>query len=308
MKIFAPKYYERFACTADKCKHSCCIGWEIDIDEETHSTYKMLDHAYGDAIRSSIDEQDVPHFALVDGKRCPHLDESGLCKIIKNVGEDCLCEICREHPRFYNDTLRGKEMGIGMSCEEACSLILQSDDYDVFIQVGEIEGEPSQIDFNAISLRDKIFSYIKSCNLPSEDKIASIADEYDCLMFDIPANELFSAMEYLDPSHKDLFLKFDEMTEFSHSDKEFERIFCYYVYRYCSAATNFVDFVVSLQIAYFLSTLIASICTPDNIEEMARIVSEEIEYSEDNMQVLRDYFDFDESCELVEFDENFMFD
>ena len=34
MKLFAPEYYKQFKCIADKCTHSCCIGWEIDIDEE----------------------------------------------------------------------------------------------------------------------------------------------------------------------------------------------------------------------------------------------------------------------------------
>ena len=30
-----PNYYDKFKCIADRCKHSCCIGWEIDIDDDT---------------------------------------------------------------------------------------------------------------------------------------------------------------------------------------------------------------------------------------------------------------------------------
>ena len=30
-----PNYYDKFKCIANRCKHSCCIGWEIDIDEDT---------------------------------------------------------------------------------------------------------------------------------------------------------------------------------------------------------------------------------------------------------------------------------
>jgi len=30
-----PNYYDKFICIADKCKHSCCIGRKIDIDEDT---------------------------------------------------------------------------------------------------------------------------------------------------------------------------------------------------------------------------------------------------------------------------------
>ena len=40
MKLFAPKYYGSFKCIADKCEHSCCIGWEIDIDDTTLKKYR----------------------------------------------------------------------------------------------------------------------------------------------------------------------------------------------------------------------------------------------------------------------------
>ena len=32
MKEYIPDYYKDFQCIADKCKDSCCIGWEIMID------------------------------------------------------------------------------------------------------------------------------------------------------------------------------------------------------------------------------------------------------------------------------------
>lgn len=34
MKLRKPDYYDRFRCIAGACKDSCCIGWEIDIDEK----------------------------------------------------------------------------------------------------------------------------------------------------------------------------------------------------------------------------------------------------------------------------------
>mgnify|MGYP006874698003 CR=1 FL=1 len=35
-----PDYYKEFKCIAGECRHSCCIGWEIDIDEETYKRMK----------------------------------------------------------------------------------------------------------------------------------------------------------------------------------------------------------------------------------------------------------------------------
>ena len=37
-----PNYYDKFKCIADKCRHSCCIGWEIDIDDDTMELYNSI--------------------------------------------------------------------------------------------------------------------------------------------------------------------------------------------------------------------------------------------------------------------------
>ena len=39
-RIVMPDYSEGFRCIAGKCRHSCCIGWEIDIDEKTYEKYR----------------------------------------------------------------------------------------------------------------------------------------------------------------------------------------------------------------------------------------------------------------------------
>ena len=44
MIMLVPNYYKDFLCIADKCRHSCCIGWEIDIDEETLEFYELFYH------------------------------------------------------------------------------------------------------------------------------------------------------------------------------------------------------------------------------------------------------------------------
>ena len=85
MKIFAPSYYKDFKCIADKCKHNCCIGWEIDIDTDTLEYYRSLNNDLGNEIMKNISLEDVPHFKLTANDRCPLLNEKGLCKIISLV-------------------------------------------------------------------------------------------------------------------------------------------------------------------------------------------------------------------------------
>ena len=154
MKLYAPNYYSRFTCIADRCRHSCCVGWEIDIDADTMEKYGSLSHPYGKDIRNSIEDG---HFRLDKRDRCPHLDESGLCKIICEIGDDCLCDICREHPRFYNYNMRGCFVGLGLSCEEACRIILGSDDYTDFKVIDEINEEDDVTDFDAVAETEKLY-------------------------------------------------------------------------------------------------------------------------------------------------------
>ena len=51
--VYAPKYYKKFKCIADKCQHSCCVGWEIDIDRESEEKYSRLCGGYGENIKKA---------------------------------------------------------------------------------------------------------------------------------------------------------------------------------------------------------------------------------------------------------------
>lgn len=123
MNIAAPTYYKDFRCAAGACRHSCCIGWEIDIDEETAERYRELPGDEGRLLRENI-AGDPPHFVLDARGRCPCLTEDNLCRLILTLGEDSLCQICRDHPRFYNIWPGRTEVGLGASCETAAALIL----------------------------------------------------------------------------------------------------------------------------------------------------------------------------------------
>ena len=177
MKLYAPKYYKSFKCIADKCDHSCCIGWEIDIDDDTLVRYESLDGGYGEDIKRSISYDGSPHFKLCNQDRCPHLNDQGLCKIILNLGEDHLCNICREHPRFYNYTDIA-EVGLGMSCSEAARIILSSPDYMLMEEVGEISAD-GEIDFNGRIKRGNVYKILGDSSLCYSDRLAKIYGDYD---------------------------------------------------------------------------------------------------------------------------------
>ena len=292
MTLFAPAYYPRFACIASACRHSCCVGWEIDIDPSAHARYQTMED-----IRGSIAEDDPPHFRLGEGDRCPHLDEKGLCRIILRHGEDALCEICREHPRFYHVTSRGMEVGLGMSCEEACRIILESDDFDEVLPVGQTDGTPKKAEFDPLPYRDYLYSILKTREFSYPERLSYIADSFGItttLHSDGVWQGVFAGLEYLNREHKALFAAYssapatpDELIP------ALTRALAYFIFRHLSPADSTDEMLAGLGLAMLCERLLCSmvIHNPNlDIFDAARILSEEIEYSEENTEALKEMF------------------
>ena len=62
MILRVPSYYKTFQCIADKCEHSCCIGWEIDIDEDSYDYYMGIEGAFGERLKEQTEKRLVPIF------------------------------------------------------------------------------------------------------------------------------------------------------------------------------------------------------------------------------------------------------
>jgi len=304
MKLYAPLYYSSFSCIADRCRHTCCVGWEIDVDEETLEKYKSLTGGYGEQIKDTVDLADTPHFRLAAGDRCPHLDSRGLCRIITEMGEDYLCSICREHPRFYHDTPYGREVGIGMACEEACRLILTSDGYQTFAEIGEAEdvGTADARSFDAIVHRSAVYEILADSEIPYTKRLEAISGLYGVspsALTDARWREEFSVLEYLEPAHRALFSAYT-----SHpctpkwAEKPLERALAYMIFRHCSDCEDREDFRTSLGFCLLIERMLASLMQKSgdasltSMIDLARILSEEVEYSEDNTQMLKSVFAF----------------
>ncbi|MBO5682921.1 MAG: flagellin lysine-N-methylase [Clostridia bacterium] len=294
MKLYAPRYYKDFKCIADKCPHSCCVGWEIDIDGDTLDKYKNLCGGYGDLISDSISvDGGTPHFTLGAGERCPHLDERGLCRIITSVGEDYLCDICREHPRFYNFTSIA-EVGLGMSCPAAARLILSSPSYAETEEIGERCAEADAVGFDGIAARGEVYATLGG----AEDYTAALERIYCEYSIDKGEDRewllTLDSLEYLDAAHKELFLKYSSALRPTEGEAQryLERFLAYLIYRHATEAGDGEDFCERLAFCLFCERLLSAlICTEgasnlDEVAELARVISEEIEYSEDNTAAL----------------------
>ena len=308
--LFAPPYYSAFKCIADRCRHSCCIDWEICIDETTYAKYQT----HEDILATVQLCEDGPCFALCADGRCPHLNADGLCTIILTHGEDHLSDICREHPRFYHRVNRDRtEVGLGIVCEEACRLILESEQPFFLAKIADLgdcdrDTDVPENGFDPRPQREHILSVIGSAEGTYDDKIRVLRTEYRIPELHTPDEWLnrFLGLEILDPTwEQDLrSMRGNRFGKDGRGTDEYAtyyaRLLTYFVYRHVSTAADPDDLCARLAFAILSVNMIRSLFeadqrpapppaptrAPDALIDWARRYSAEIEYSEDNTDEL----------------------
>ena len=311
MKQIAPDYYDRFSCIASECKHNCCIGWEIDIDEITLDYYNSVSGEMGERLKKHISyDGDFPHFCLGEKERCPFLNYKNLCDIISVLGEDALCDICADHPRFRNYFSDREEIGLGLCCESAGKLILGNTEKVKLICIAD-DGEEEELTEEEpaiLSLRDKAFVLIQNREKTTGDRINDVYSLLGEECKEIKISEwadLFLSMERLDESWTELLLQIKNtpLERTCKWENEFEIVFeqllGYFVYRQFSLSAEDgrvrERMVFALQSAEFIMLLCAfhketyGSLSLDDIVEYSRMYSSEMEYSAENVEKYLDF-------------------
>lgn len=174
-----PLYYKDFKCIASRCKESCCsAGWQIFIDQKTADFYKSVPGDFGQKLRDSITFSNPPEFILTKNGRCPFLNNNNLCDIYSKLGPERLCQICTEHPRFYECFNSFVECGLGIYCEEACRIILtQEVPFRIYSKETDdtISSDCNEELLNYLyKCRLQIFEYLSNADIPANSCICDI--------------------------------------------------------------------------------------------------------------------------------------
>ena len=119
-----PDYFNEFKCTADKCKDTCCAGWQIVIDEESIEKYKKIKGDYIWNVMTNVDWEEGC-FRQDKEKRCAFLNQKNLCDLYINAGEDSLCKTCREYPRHTEEFEDVREVTLSVSCPEVARILME---------------------------------------------------------------------------------------------------------------------------------------------------------------------------------------
>ena len=198
-----PDYYPLFHCIADRCRHNCCIGWEIDVDEQTLAYYKSLGTPFSERVCAAVapaDEGESAHFILDERERCPFLNERNLCEVYLNLGEEHMAQICTDHPRYYEWFAGGREDGVGLCCEAAAELILQKRGYPQWDVTGEADEAPDELEQALFAMRDRLFAIVKpETPLSFDEKLdrlhlacCAMQSEYDDLLFPVEGEDEYA--------------------------------------------------------------------------------------------------------------------
>lgn len=303
-KEIAPDYYNDFRCTADLCRHSCCVGWEIDVDEESLARYRALPGALGDELRGSlVTEDDCAHFQLLEGDRCPFLNEKGLCRLISAYGEDILCQICADHPRFRNEFSNCTEIGLGLCCEAAAELILtRKDPMILYLLSGETGGDaPDEFEQELLTLRARLFSLLTHEEWTLDERLENVLDFCGIALPEKTWKqwaETYRSLERLDSAWDAALdtLPHETRPLGAEWDAPFRNLATYFLYRHLPAALDDGDCPAHAGFAVLSTMVIRRIFaaaqeqTMDTLVELCRMYSAEIEYSTENTDALVELF------------------
>lgn len=309
MILTFPTFYRDFKCIADRCTDSCCIGWEIDIDSATYEKYRLMP----DDFQKNIAVCDgVAHFVLTENERCPFLQKDGLCKIIFEHSEDMLCDICREHPRFYEWYGEYKDAGVGLCCEEAVRLLLESDiplEYET-VETQEISDDdtPEDICKSVFELRKSLFSIINDRSLTLSERIEKCFSKIGVKDVAVPCSaeeffaecvEIAKEMSPFDELWGKYILSlealsFQEIKEhlnkaLSENQIRYEKSLSYFVFRHFIKACFDGDLLAHFKLAVIMLIFELLIdCVNDDLFFNTRYLSKQVEYSEENIDALTD--------------------
>lgn len=181
MQITKPAYYDAFRCLAGACPDSCCQEWAVSVDPESAEYYRKLPGALGERLRQVLVEEDGDTVLAVENRRCPMWRSDGLCRIQAELGEQALCQVCRDFPRLRHDYGDFLELMLELSCPEAARLILNAPP-EAPVVTGEPsgEGQYDPVDMEILlESRRKMLELLSDCRYSVGETLA-LAMLYGC--------------------------------------------------------------------------------------------------------------------------------
>lgn len=296
------------------------------MDEETARRYDAVPGPLGERLRSELKVDEEGDFCFpLHGGRCPFLDEENLCEIHRCLGQEATSLTCREHPRFAEEYGPFREISLSASCPAANALLLGSREPLDFLEreTPEPEEEGRSVACRASSpagthavdspgpdpaplnrrLKEILTLSMDAQPLLDEDRgaeLASVAQDWQMKDVAVPtgagvfpaALRFLATLEVLEPDWPELLRKSEHTPAAEIPEELLERIAAYFLFRYVLKTVNDGDLVSWTQLCLLCVLAVRRTAAVCGVEEALRRVSAEIEHSAENLDALREVFDW----------------
>ncbi|MCI8387368.1 MAG: hypothetical protein HFE63_02735 [Clostridiales bacterium] len=284
--IFKPTLFDKFKCIADRCTDTCCAGWEICVDNDTADLYRSLGGEVGEFIRQNVtfrrsaecDDGDM--LLCREGERCRFLDSDGLCTIIKRLGDEALCDICREHPRFYAYSDDGGVClaGVGLCCEAAAALWLSDSPIEF---VFEDDGYDASADELAkLDELKRLIAELQNEESPLYERFSRLFGMDSCICDTELYHELrllYASLDALSDDYAERF-SIEPPSVGTADERRYANLAVYYVFRYFYDIDD-----CGLLLRFAAANVIMTAAMNGSIYLAAKDFSKEVEYDTDNV-------------------------
>lgn len=163
-------YLDKFRCVGGCCEDNCCIGWSVEIDQNTFLKYKKIkdpdlkkiikNHVYKN--RDYYDKRvDYGLVELEKNKHCPFLNDEKLCSLQAKLGEEYLSNVCAGYPRLVNEVNGILEYSATVSCPEIARLALENQEGICFEKKYTSYGKDDIINIYVNTINDEKSVHVK---------------------------------------------------------------------------------------------------------------------------------------------------
>ena len=292
-----PTIYHTFQCKADRCENTCCQLWTIDIDETTAKRYHTMTDSLGESLRQAITVDDEGSHFIFSKKQpmCPLLNEQGLCKVVLELGEGGLCDTCHMHPRFYKYIEDLELCGVGLSCEASVELLAEdTQSNQVIFTIEDDDGEfsPNErlgihnvFELLAFDIDSARFQYTPNPNAQYYTELLELYGTTE------PIDEEWTTQINVLSHDIDKLIASVQTYISTHDMGLFNKVFQYILYRQIDMLADYsleaIRSYAKDAVEYILMT---SATDGLALKQIARW-SQQIEYDEDNVELLLQYYD-----------------
>lgn len=292
-----PTIYHTFQCKADRCENTCCQLWTIDIDETTAKRYHTMTGSLGESLRQAITVDDEGSHFIFSKKQpmCPLLNEQGLCKVVLELGEEGLCDTCHMHPRFYKYIEDLELCGVGLSCEASVELLAEdTQSNQVIFTIEDDDGEFSSnerlgihnvFELLAFDIDSARFQYTPNPNAQYYTELLELYGTTE------PIDEEWTTQINVLSHDIDKLIASVQTYISTHDMGLFNKVFQYILYRQIDMLADYSLEAIRSYAKDAVEYILMTSATDGLVLKQIARWSQQIEYDEDNVELLLQYYD-----------------